>query len=271
MEEERAIVVGRVRLNRVGSPLLGSVAYREELIGTGRSGIAVVERTGIRRDAREITWEPVQILKNGPITVLLRYRGRLGLSAGSTADITLDVEMPNSKSWLKISTSVSDPDRRVGLLSIEAPLGLGAYPWSWDFATPNASYGAFRDPTGSAIFTRDVREDGAGGWQILAGAAGAEQAYEQSAPSAEHDSGTWAHFVGPTEAVAFAVETSPDVAGEIRIWLTGTGQTSVGFRSAEPETEHAFSVYQHYVGTPVPIGAATSPASILSPLLVTVE
>jgi hypothetical protein len=31
------------------------------------------------------------------------------------------------------------------------------------------------------------------------------------------------------------------------------------------------TVYEHYVATPVPIGAATSPASALSPLTVTVE
>jgi hypothetical protein len=30
-------------------------------------------------------------------------------------------------------------------------------------------------------------------------------------------------------------------------------------------------LYQHYVSTPVPIGAATSPASILSPLVVSVR
>ncbi|MDH3423910.1 MAG: hypothetical protein OEN00_13025, partial [Gemmatimonadota bacterium] len=125
MEDDRGIAVGRVRLNRVGSPLLASVAYREELIFPGRNGISIVERTGIRRDPREITWEPVQVLKNGPLTVLVRYEGRLGLSGRSSADITLDVEMPNSKSWLKISATVSDPDERVGDVAIETPLRMG--------------------------------------------------------------------------------------------------------------------------------------------------
>jgi len=271
MQDDGGVTAGRVRLNRVGSPLLTSVAYREELIGLGRNGITVVERSGIRRDSREIRWEPLQVLKSGPIAVLVRYRGQLSLSGGSSAAITLDVEMPNSKSWVKISAAVSDPDGRVGDILIETPLQLGAHPWTWDFATPNASYGAFRDPTGSAMFTRTFDQAGAGTWQILAGPAGAEQPYEQSAPGPGYASGTWAHIVGAGEAVAFAVEAGSGMAGKITVWLTGTGQTSVGFRSAEPAAEHALTVYQHFVSTPLPIGAATSPASILNPLRVTVE
>jgi hypothetical protein len=271
IEEDNAFVLGRVRLNRIGSPLLASVAYRDELIGQGRNGIVIVERTGIRRDSREIVWEPVQLLKSGPLTVLLRYHGRLILSGGSNADITLDVEAPNSKSWLKISAIVSDPDGRVGDVAIETPLGMGAHPWTWDFATPNATYGAFRDQTGSSIFTRTVDETGAGSWQIMAGAAGSERPYEQSPPGSVESSMTWAHFVGPDQAVAFAVETQPATAGRITVWLAGTGQTSVGFRSADPQTEHMLTVYQHYVANPLPIGAATSPASILNPLRVTVD
>ena len=268
---EGGIEVGNVRLRRTGSPLLASVAYREELIGPGRNGVSIVERSGIRRDAREIVWEPVEMVKSGPIAVHVRYRGRLTLSGGSPAGVTLDVEMPNSKSWVKVTAVVDDPTGRVGDLAIETPLRLGAYPWTWDFGTPNGTYGAFRDPTGSVRFTRTVDETGAGGWQVRAGPAGSEQPYEESPEGERQPSGTWAHFVGPDEAVAFVVESRPGTAGTISVWLAGTGQATVGIRSAEPVTEHSITVYQHYVATPVPIGAATSPASILSPLRVTVD
>ena len=271
MEDDRGVALGSIRLNRIGSPLLASVAYREELIGQGRNGIVVVERSGIRRDSREIVWEPVQLLKSGPVAVLVRYQGRLIMSGGSNADITLDVEAPNSKSWLKITALISDPDGRVGDVAIETPLRMGAHPWTWDFATPNATYGAFRDPTGSAIFTRTVDETGAGSWRVMAGAAGGERPYEQSPPGIVEPSKMWAHFVGADEAIAFAVETRQGTPGRVTMWFTGTGQTSVGFRSAEPQSEHELTVYQHYVSTPLPIGAATSPASILNPLSVTVE
>jgi hypothetical protein len=269
--DDSGIAVGSVKLRRVGSPLFESVAYREEALGAGRNGLTITERSGIRRDAREIVWEPVDMLKSGPITVLARYRGRLLLSGRNPADITLDVEMPNSKSWVEVRATVVDPGSRVGDLAIETPLRLGNQPWTWDFATPNGTYGAFRDPTGSAIYTRTVDVEGVASWLVRAGAAGSELPYEQGRPGDTDPGRSWAHFVGADEAVAFAVRTDPGTPGTLTVWLTGTGQASVSFRSAEATTEHSLTVYHHFVGTPVPIGAATSPASVLNPLVVTVE
>lgn len=269
--DDSGLHVGSVELHRQGSPLFSSVSYRNELIGPGRNGITITERSGIRRDAREIVWEPVELVKSGPITVLARYRGRLMLSGGNPADITLDVEMPNSKSWVKLSATVSDPGSRVGDMAFETPLALGNYPWTWDFATPNHTYGAFRGPTGSAIFTRTLDAAGETTWLVRTGTAGSEQPYEQGEPGDVDPARTWAHFVGADEAVAFAVETGAETAGALTVWLTGTGQVTVSFRSAEPTTEHALTVYEHFVAKPVPIGAATSPASVLNPLVVTVE
>ncbi|MGD8872922.1 MAG: hypothetical protein PVJ80_15210 [Gemmatimonadota bacterium] len=269
-EDERTIDVGRIRLNKGGYTLLASVDYRDELIAPGRNGLTVVERSGIRRDPREIRWSSVEVVKPGPLRVLARYRGALTLSGGSTAEITLDVEMPNSKSWLAMSVSVSDPDAKIGDLGFETPLQLGTQPWTWDFATPNRTYGAFRDPTGSATFERTLGADGDAGWTVRAGPAGAEEPYEMGTITGAGSS-TWAHFVGPDEAVAFAVDERTGAPGTISVWLTGTGQTTVTFRSSEPATEHDLTVYEHYVATPVPIGAATSPASILAPLHVAVD
>lgn len=270
-EDERSIDVGRIRMNKGGYTLLASVEYRQQLIGAGRNGLTVVERSGIRRDPREIQWASVEVLKAGPLRVLARYQGTLSLSGGSTADITLDLEMPNSKSWLAMSVRASDPDAKIGELGFETPLVLGAQPWTWDFATPNHTYGAFRDPTGSTLFTRTLGPDGTAQWMVRAGSAGAERPYEQGSITGDAGSATWAHFVGPDEAVAFAVQEGTGAPGTITMWLTGTGQTTVTFASSEPATEHAFTVYEHYVATPVPIGAATSPASILAPLRVTVD
>jgi hypothetical protein len=269
-ETDRSFETERIRLNKGGSTLVASVTYREEIIDRGRNGLAVVERTGIRRDPREIRWEPVEMIKSGPLRVLARYRGTLALS-GSEAEITLEAEMPNSKSWLKLSVTVSDPGAKIGDLGFETPFRLGDFPWTWDFGTANGTYGAFRDPTASTILTRTVDAAGSVTWEVRAGPAGSEQPYEVADTTAAGGSSTWAHLVGPEEAMAFAVEEVTGQPGTITVWMTGAGQTTVTFRSAEPTTEHAFSVIQHYVGTPVPIGAATSPASILNPLRVTIE
>ena len=50
--------------------------------------------------------------------------------------------------------------------------------------------------------------------------------------------------------------------------LDGQGQESFQFVPAELSTRHQLAVYQHYVGSPTPIGAVTSPVSMLNPLTV---
>ena len=42
-------------------------------------------------------------------------------------------------------------------------------------------------------------------------------------------------------------------------------------RPAIPSTQQQIVLYEHFVATPVPIGAATNPMAMLSPLSVTVE
>ena len=270
-EDADAVQAGRMRFGKRGAPLLLSVDYRGELIIEGRNGLAVVDDAGVRYDPSEIEWSSVELLKGGPLTVHLRYEGTVDLSRGSRADVTLDVEMPSSKSWVRISALVSDPDRRVRAVAIETPLRLGEYPWTWDFGTPNGTYGVFRNPTGSVVLTQTIAGPGYESWVVLAGPAGEERPYERSAPDRPEIVRGWAHFQNETQAVAFAIEGLGETAGKFTVTLTGEGQTSFGFAPAAASTEHSLTIYEHFVGTPVPIGAATSPASILSPLRVRVE
>jgi hypothetical protein len=46
------------------------------------------------------------------------------------------------------------------------------------------------------------------------------------------------------------------------------GQESFQLIPAQPRASHQLAVYQHYVGSPTPIGAVTSPASMLNSLVV---
>ena len=59
--------------------------------------------------------------------------------------------------------------------------------------------------------------------------------------------------------------------GTYRIALDGVGQASFYVAPAAPLTRHVLTVYQHFVGTPVQIGAATSPPSMLHPLVARVD
>ena len=60
-------------------------------------------------------------------------------------------------------------------------------------------------------------------------------------------------------------------AGSHRIAITGSGGVSFQVEPAEPTSRHKLTVYQHFVSNPVQIGAATSPPSMLQPLVVRVD
>ena len=270
-EDTETVQAGNIRFNKRGWPLLLSVGYRGEVITDGRNGLALVDDTGMRHDSSTIEWESVELLKRGPLVVLLRYEGTVRLSDGGRAAVLLDVEMPNSKSWVRISASIGDPDGRVREVAIEMPVGLGEYPWVWDFGTENGTYGAFRDENGSVIFEQIVTGSDSGSWSIVAGPAGDERSYEESPAGRRSVARLWTHLQNQVEAVAFAIQGADEVPGTFTAALNGVGQTSFGFAPDTPVGEHVLTVYAHFVSTPVPIGAATSPASILSPLRARVE
>ena len=179
-EDAEAFQAGRIRLGRSGSPLLTSVDYRGELITEGANGLEILDDAGVRHPASQIGWGPVEVRKQGPLTVHLRYEGDLELSSGGRVGVAVDVEMPNGKSWAKLAAVVSDPDRQVREIAIHTPVHLGDYPWTWDFATLNGTYGAFRDAAGSVVLTQTIDEGDTGSWEVRSGPAGEEQPYERS-------------------------------------------------------------------------------------------
>jgi hypothetical protein len=106
---------------------------------------------------------------------------------------------------------------------------------------------------------------------VQTGAAGKLQPYERSAPSAPPLAYGWGHLVDARGAVAFAIDRFGRQAGVYSLAVNGQGHASFTFEPASPAAEHHLVVYQHFVSVPVPIGAATSPASMLTPLRVDVR
>ena len=266
-EEADAIQAGSFRFSRTGAPLVAAANYfKTNFIGSGRNGLAVIDRSGVRHDLSAAQGTTVTIVKPGPLKAVVRYTGRLAVD-GSFA-ITL--EMPNSKSWLKMSATVQDPANRIREIAFDSPLAFAALPLTWDFGTENGTYGAFRNATDTAVLQQTVDAKGPAGWTVETGTEGAAlNRYEASVtPGPSHGSG---HLVDARGAVAFGFDNFGDEQGVYRIALTGSGQTSYSFAPARPTKELRLTVYQHFVPTPVAIGAATSPASMLNPLTVVVK
>lgn len=264
-EDADAIQVGNVRFNKSGAPLVASVKYRDEAIAPGVNGLVVVDAAGASHSLSGAESLKVEIVKRGPLVVVLRYTGSLTLDANARASFVLTAEMPSSKSWVRLSASVDDPARRVRDVAFGTPLALGPAPWVWDFGTTRWSYGSIRAATDSVVMDH-LRSATSAGWTVMNGPKGREQMYETSATDHAAFAG-WGHVQGAKEVVAFAVDGLATRLGAYRVSLDGEGQATFRFTPASPQPRHDLTVYEHFVPPPVQIGAATSPAAILSPLV----
>jgi hypothetical protein len=72
-------------------------------------------------------------------------------------------------------------------------------------------------------------------------------------------------------AVAFAVDRFARDPGTYTIALSGGGQATFRFVPASPSAQHQLVLYEHFVATPVPVGAVTNPTAMVNPPTVTVE
>jgi hypothetical protein len=120
------------------------------------------------------------------------------------------------------------------------------------------------------MFEQTMVRPGEGPWRILTGARGDERLYEASAGDGSEMVRMWGHLVSQDEAVAFVADGF-NTPGTFTVAIDGSGQTSFRFGQTDPGVFHAFTLFQHFVSTPVSVGAATSPAAILSPPRVSVE
>jgi hypothetical protein len=213
----------------------------------------------------------VEIVKRGPLSVVLRYAGRLVLGGTYQAPVVVTIEMPNSKSWFKVRASVDDPARRITDITFESRFGYGDFPWLWDFGTDSGTYGAIRTAADSVVLTQVVGARRASRWQVDNSVKGELRPYEVSTGREAAVMSGWGHLLDARSATAFAIERFAERIGTYTISLSGEGRAAFRFASAQPSPRHELTVFHHFVPTPVPIGAATSPASMLQPLAVEVK
>ena len=270
-EDGDAIQVGNVRFSKSGAPLVLSVKYRNEDLAKSGSSFAIADAAGKLFDLKSAEPPKFEILKRGPLAVVLRYTGRLAVDTSYSSPFVVTVEMPSGKTWIKVTAKVDDPGRRLREISYQTALSLGPLPWVWDFGTEHWTYGSLRNPSDSVILTQTMKAPGTVDWQVSAGPKGKEQPYEVAGIGRHSQMIRWGHLQDGKEIIAFAVDGNPDLPGRYQLALDGEGGTSIRFAAAKPGTQHELTVYQHFIPPPVQIGAVTSPTSMLSPLVVTCD
>jgi hypothetical protein len=265
-ESADAVQVGAIRFGKSGAPLLVSANYGSERIAPGKNGVEITDVSGSVHDLSAAVSLKMEIVKRGPLLAELRYSGQLPAGGSQDARFVITVDMPNSKSWVRISTVVDDPEKRVRTLALRTPLQFAALPLVWDFGAGEWTYGALRAATEAVELTQTVDARRASQWTVRLGPEGKEQPYATSLAGAPAASG-WGHIQDAKAVVAFVVEQFGRRPGSSSIIIDGSGQLTFQLTPAQPAKTQELTVYEHFVSTPVQIGAATSAPTILSPLL----
>jgi hypothetical protein len=266
-EDSDTIQVGNVRFSKLGAPLVLSVKYRNEDLAKAGTSFGIADSSGRLLDFKSAEPAKLKILKRGPLYVVLRYTGRIAVDTGYSAPFVIAVEMPNSKSWIKVTANVDDPGKRLREISYHTPLSLGPFPWVWDFGTDRWTYGSIRNQSDSVVLTETIKAAETFDWQISSGPKGKDQIYEAARAGRLSQMIRWGHIQDGRETVAFAVDGNLHLAGKYQFALDGEGGASIRFTAAVPVTEHHLTIYEHFVTPPVQISAVTSPTSMLSPLI----
>lgn len=266
-EDAEAIQVGRLRFSKSGVPILRSARYRQEAIGAGTNGFVAKNADGATSDPTRVDSLEFEIVRRGPIYVELRYSGRMVFDTNDFLPFVVNVGMPNSKSWVRFSVRVDDPDARLRDLSWHLPITVGDLPFVWDFGTDRWTYGALRAEDDAVTLTNVVSAPDTNRWDVNLRRDGRDQLYETGTRAVAG----WGHIQGAEEVVAFAMDNFASQVGTYRMSIDGTGQIALGFSPAVPARQHVLTIFTHFVSPPVQIGAATSPTSMLNPLLAVCE
>ena len=252
-------------------PQLASVSYRGEVFGTGQNGLTVTDTNGRRIDLSKAQGARLEVLKGGPLVVSLHYTATLPIDDSTSVPVDLVMEMPSSKSWLKTTATLTDRTRKVKDIAIERPYAWSGFPVVWDFGTDSGTYGVFQAATDTVTLSQTSTESGPTGWRIETGPPNQRRVVEVSAGSRNKNAGGWGHVQDAKSAVAFAIPRFGRDAGTYSITQSGAGQATFRFAPAGGSGQPQMTLYEHFVSTPVAIGAATSPMAMLTPLAVTVE
>ena len=271
VDEAGAIVVGNLKFSKSGSPLLASISSRGEGIGTGSNGLTITDANGMRLDLSKAQGANLEVVKAGPLLVALKYTATIPVDQTVSIPVELLLEMPNSKTWLKTTATVIDRTRRLRDIAFERPYAFAGFPVLWDFGTDSGTYGVFRAATDLVTLTQTATASGAGNWKIESGPANQRRSIETSAGARNKNAGGWGHLQDVKSVVAFGFSRFGKDAGTYSIALTGAGTATFRFAAGAPSSQYQLTLFEHFVGTPVAIGAATNPTAMLTPLSVTVE
>lgn len=196
-----------------------------------------------------------RIVKSGPLACALRFDSTEQLRGNRTVKSAVELEFPRSKSWAEVRWTVDDPDALVSGLTAEVNLRTDGQPLIVDFGAGTMIYATVRGGQSARMRAN------ASAWSI-------EVNGESYAAGREQRAEGWAHVMDRHRAVAVAIADFTDPEASIEAWADGRLRIR---RDRLTGIRKSLTFWLHFVETPVQIGAATSPQSMMRPPSVHVE
>lgn len=258
-ESDDAYQVSAYTIRKDARPLISSVRYGRECLRAGGLGV-VAWRDGAELTASKRSWT---IEKQGPFDVRLRCDGVYARPENTgEMKFTLSLEFVSSKSWVGLRHSVeSKPGEQIAL-GIVGDFKLdGRLLWDTD-----CSYWLYGVLESGEQMNFAQREEG---WSCKLGKAGQESLYAANTSDNNRARG-WGHFQEAREngnVVAFGF-AGPSTTHGYSVNLGGDGKLLM--RSAAGDVKPVrLDAFFHFIPVPTQHTARTSPAAMMSPLVVT--
>ena len=191
-----------------------------------------------------------RVLKQGPLATTLEFSSTEALRSSRNVASRVRMEFPRSKSWVKTTWTVEDPEALIIGLGVDLNLNIQGEPALVDFGAGSMVYAALRAGQRAALI------GGPQSWQVLVG----------SDPYATGSSGPaegWAHVMDRERCTAVAVAGFGE--RQDRIEAVANGRLQI-WREARGGGPKILTFWLHFVSMPVQVGAATSPQAMLAPL-----
>ena len=273
VDQPDAIIVGNLKFSKSGSPQLASVSYRGEgIASTGQNGLTVTDTNGRRLDLSKAQGARLEVVKGGPLMVMLHYTAALPIDETTSVPVDLLLEMPSTKSWLKTTATVIDRFRKLKDIAIERPVRVVRIPGAVGFRHRHRQPTAYsrRRQTTSSSRRPPRRADRPAGRSrpdrpTSAGRSRCRQARGTRSPRG------WGHLQDAKAAVAFAFARFGRDAGTYSIALSGGGQATSGSLPRARRASRRSCCTSISSPRPWQIGAATNAAAMLTPPTVLVE
>ncbi len=248
-------------LESVGSPRL-------EYLGEGSPGFSIVEKgAGAPRGSNGPNRPESQsrVTRHGPFAVGIRS----DWTGPSGHESRLDVTIPQSKSWIEATWTVQDRDGEISIMALDLNLLLEGATTLVDFGAGSTIYGQIQGRQRMELEAGNVPGKGPR-WVVRQGAGEKPAVFAASTAATPRPAEGWAHVMDARRCTAVAIADfgKGDVTDRIVIESGGRLRLSRDFLDSSgkiPTGSKTLAFWLHFVPTPVQIGAATSPQSILNP------